>query len=392
MIYLDHHAASPLEEGVREACGRALREAWANPSSTHRLGQSARRLLEEARAQVAEACGVAPLDLIWTSGGTEACNWGVEGLCAGPPARLVTSTIEHPAVEESVQALARRGWRIERLKVEAGRPPGASAIEALGLGPADRLICQWVNHEVGTILPVEDYAAAAKRSGAQVFVDASQALGKLDFSGLVSQVDAFALAAPKIGGPAGAGALWLRRGVELPPRFVGGGQERGRRAGSPDVLACVGFGAAARRVGERLAQRERLGAMQRDFEAALEARGGLINGREAARVPTVSNVSFPGQRAALLVHALDIEGLCVSSGPACSSALAQPSPTVVAMYPGHEERAQAALRFSWGASTEWAELEAALACLDRVLARFRRPLASPPAQPSFSREARSDHD
>ncbi len=366
MIYLDHHAASPMSADVRAAVERAREEAWANPASVHAAGRAARAVLERARTEVASAIGARVADVVFTAGGTEACNLGVLGLGEGAR-RVVTTTIEHPAVEAAVGVLERAGAEVVRLKVPEGRAPELDA----ALEGADLAVIGWVNHETGTLMPAAEYAARCREAGVPLFVDATQALGKVPLDVSTLPATAVALASSKIGGPPAAGALWIARDASIAPRQIGGAQERGRRAGTPDPAAMAGFGAACRGIDARLAVMEAVGARRDRIERALVAEGAVVNGAQARRVATVTNVSVRGWRGSRLVAALDLEGLCVSSGAACSSGLDAPSPVIRAMAPDEPWRAEAALRLSLGPGTREDEVDAAIDILRRVLARRR---------------------
>ena len=380
MIYLDHHASTPLAAAAARAMDDARAAAWANPSSVHAAGRRARALLEDARRAIAEAVCADAADLVLTSGGTESVNLAVLGL--GARAQHVISTdIEHPALGEAVARLEQAGARVTRLRVQGGVAPSvdalAAALTANSSAPAPQstiVALQWVNHETGSLLPIADYAALCRARGVPLVVDASQALGKVRVDLRALGADAVAFAASKIGGPHGAGALYVARAVSLAPLLAGGGQERGRRPGTPDVRAAVGFGAAAAVLADRLAAMPRLAALRDRLEAALVARGAVVNGHDAGseRVATATHVAFDGLRGEVLVAALDVEGVCVSSGAACSSGLAAPSPSVLAMYPHAPWRAAGALRFSLGPENDERDVDAALVALDRVLARLGR--------------------
>ncbi|MFO0693333.1 MAG: cysteine desulfurase family protein [Polyangiales bacterium] len=369
MIYLDHHAAAPVVPEAVSAMRAAEGIAFANPSSLHRHGRRARELMEEARAHVARAVGARAADVVFTSGGTEAVNLGVFGL-AGGVERIVTTTIEHPAVVAPLATLERQGIEVIRLPVVEGVGLDPEAVAA-HLDARTLVAMQWVNHEVGTILPVEAIALACRSRGAKLVVDATQAVGKVPIDVGTVGCSALAVASHKLGGPAGAGALIVERGLELEPRIVGGGQERGRRAGTPDVLSLVGFGAACRLVEERLEAMDAVSERRDRLEAALGRWGGRTNGTSLPRVATVTHASFPGARGTLLVAALDLEGLSVSSGAACSSGLDSPSPVIASLAPDEPWRAAAGLRLSLGPETTSDDVEAALAILERVLPRFR---------------------
>lgn len=368
MIYLDHHAASPLAPGVAEAMTRAQAVAWANPASPHRAGQAARAQLESAREAVASAIGARPADVVLTSGGTEACNLGVLGL--GKRCRhVVTTAVEHPAVMAAVEELARLGVEVTRVPVRGGRPPMPAAVEAALRPDTGLLAMQWVNHETGMVMPVAEVAERCRRRGVRVFIDASQALGKVPVDVASLGVEALAVAATKVGGPAGAGALYVARSAELVPSILGGAQERGRRAGSPDVVAQAGFAQALSSLAHRLGDQGRLAAERDRLERCLLDAGAVVNGAEGPRVSTVTNVSFAGFRASILVAALDLEGVCAASGPACSSGVDAPSAVISAMYPDAPWRASSSLRLSVGPTTLAPDVDAALPILQRVVSR-----------------------
>jgi len=368
VIYLDHHAAAPSPAAVRQVMHEAAAVAWANPSSTHAAGRASRRLLEAARDEVATSLGASAADVVLTAGGTEACNLGIRGLAAGCD-RIVTSQVEHPAVAESVRRLGDEGCEVIRLDVIEGRPPSPDQL-ASQLGPDTLVAIQWVNHETGTVFPVHAYAQACRERRARLFVDATQALGKVPVDVRTLEADAVAVAAQKIGGPAGAGACWVRRGVELEPVLDGGSQERGRRPGTPDTVSMVGFGAACRLTGDRLAEQPRVTELRDRIETTLVNLGAVLNGG-APRAGTVSNVSFRDWKGPILVAALDVEGLCVSTGAACSSGLQEPSAVIGAMYPDEQWRAGSAVRISLGMETTALDIEMASQAFQRVLARGR---------------------
>ncbi|MEM9727210.1 MAG: cysteine desulfurase family protein [Myxococcota bacterium] len=366
MIYLDHHAATPLMPEVREAMDRAATKGWANPSSTHAAGRAAKRYLEHARDQVAAAVASSPSDVVLTGGGTEACNLGVRGLAEGRR-RIITTAIEHPAVERSVNRLAEAGAEVVVLPVSAGIPPTPGALDAL-IEDDSLVAIQWVNHETGTVFPVAAYAEVCRARGARLFVDATQALGKVPVEVERLGADAVAFAAQKIGGPPGAGACWVRRGIDLTPVLDGGSQERGRWPGTPDTVAMVGFGQAAALADARLSGQEALGALRDRIETELLGLGAVRNG-SGPRVATVANLSFEGWEGAVLVAALDVEGVCASTGAACSSGLQEPSAVLRAMYPDEQWRAGSAVRISLGIETTEAEIIRAGTAFEAVLAR-----------------------
>lgn len=372
-VYLDHHAATPPHPEVLAAL-RALGEAgWANPSSVHADGRASRALIERAREQIAAAIGAAPADVVLTAGGTEACNLALFGAPLARGAHVLTTTVEHPAVVEPLARLEASGeLTVSRLPVPGGRVMDPAQLMA-AVTPATRLLAlQWVNHETGTIFPVAAYAHACRAAGVLTFVDATQAFGKLPLDVNALGADLVALASHKIGGPAGAGALWVRRGVDLRSLIVGGGQERGRRAGTADVRAAVGFGVACALLPQRLDAQPRIAELRDRLEHALLALGARRNAADGPRVATATNLWFPGRRSDALVAALDLEGVAVSAGAACSSGKSEPSPVLLAMHPEEVAKSQASLRFSFG--PEVSEID-----VDFVSNRCANVLARPAA-------------
>jgi cysteine desulfurase len=344
----------------------AAESAWANPSSTHAAGREAKRLLEEARERIAAVLGSAPSDLVLTGGGTEACNLGVRGVARGRR-RIVTTKVEHPAVARTVAQLQSEGSEVVRLDVPRGTPPEPDALREQ-VDSTTAVAVQWINHETGTRFPIDAYASVCAEAGAALFVDATQALGKLPIDVGALGADALAIAAHKVGGPPSAGACWLRRGLDVEPVLAGGSQERGRRPGTPDTLSMVGFGAAAGLVNERIAAQPSIGRHRDRIEASLVELGATSNA-EGPRAATVTNLSFRGWEGALLAAAMDLEGVCLSTGAACSSGLQAPSAVLLAMYPDEQWRAGSALRISLGMETSGEEINATIAAFRRVLAR-----------------------
>ncbi len=374
MIYLDHHAATPLCSAARDAMRRALDDdaqlMAGNPSSAHTAGRRARALLERGREQVARALGAAPADIVLTSGGTESCNLGLRGaLPSAAGKHIITTTIEHPAVATVIAQLERDGARVTRLGVPTGVPFTADELDIAITTDTALIAIQWINHETGTLFPIASYAALCRERRVPLFVDATQAAGKVAIDLARLPVDLLAIASHKLGGPAGAGALFVRKGIDVDPLLLGGAQERGRRAGSPDVLAVTGFGAACELIGQRLDARLPLLALRERVEHGVRALGFVINAGDGPRTPTAVNASLIGTRGPELVAALDLEGVCVSSGAACSSGLAAPSPVLLAMHADAPERASSALRFSFGPETTKADVDFALEALRRVVSR-----------------------
>jgi cysteine desulfurase len=358
-IYLDWNATTPPHPAVLVAMARAAEESWGNPSSTHSMGRKARARVEDAREKLAEICAVHPRDVLFTSGGTEANNLALMAAVG-----LALSRIEHPSVTRVAERLAQRGIPVVWLSVpENGRLEPAAYREALTRLPRGSIaVLMAANHETGVLQPLEQVALIAHELGATLHVDAVQALGKLPPE-TWRFADTLALAAHKIRGPKGVGALAFR-GTHTPrPLLVGGSQERGLRPGTVDPIAAAGFLAALERVEQGPTRYAELAQLRDDFERTFAV--AAVNGGEAARLPHVSNLSFPGFSGDELVAALDLAGICVSSGSACSAGTTEPSPVISAML--GRERARAAVRVSLGETTAPADIQAAKAAFRRVL-------------------------
>ncbi len=374
-VYLDWNATTPPHPAVLEAMRAAADVAWANPASVHGPGRRARALVEEAREAVAALVGLDPRDAVLTSGGTEANNLALAlpfGEGEGSRRRaLVVSRIEHPSIVRTAEALGRRGVLVVWVEpLPSGVLPAAAFAEAVERTQAEAdvrlVVLQAVNHETGVVQPVAEVAAIAHGSGALLHVDAVQAVGRLSRDAW-SGADLVSVAAHKIRGPKGIGALCTRAGLKVRPLLFGGAQERGVRPGTQDPIACAGFAEAARRAREAGPAAYARVAEQRDrLEAELVALGGLVNG-EGPRAPHVTNLSWPGWRGDELCAALDLEGVAVSSGSACSAGTAEPSPIITAMT--GSARAASAVRVSLGEDTTPEEVTSAICAFRRVLRR-----------------------
>lgn len=360
--YFDWNATTPLHPSVVRAMAEAAPVAWANPASVHAAGRRARAVLEDAREAVASLVGRDPRDVCFTSGGTEANNLALSAATA-----LATSRLEHPSVVRLAERLEARGVPVAWIHVaEHGRIEPDAAEAALAVLPRGAtLAVSAVNHETGVIHPLAELAAVAALGGARLHVDAVQAVGRLAPE-LYRFGDSLSIASHKIRGPKGIGALAFRPGGAPPPLLVGGAQERGLRPGTVDAVAAAGFGQAAllaRGGPERYAG---LAVLRDRVEAALGDRV-TRNGASVPRAPHVSNFSVPDRRGDELVAALDLEGLRVSSGSACSAGTSEPSPVIEAM--AGKARALGAIRVSLGEETSTEQVERLIRALLRLVAR-----------------------
>jgi len=372
-VYLDHNATTPVDARVALAMRAALEETWGNPSSVHREGRRARDLVERARAEVSALLGGQDGRVVFTSGGTEADLLGIVGAARaararGRPARVVTSPLEHPAVAGATATLAAEGFEVVTVPTD---PVGRIDPAALR-GEAALVSFALANHELGNLYDVRALAEAARKLGAIVHCDAVQAAGKVAIDVEALGVDLVAISAHKLYGPKGAGALWMRRGVELDPLHPGGHQEKGLRPGTEDVAAIVGFGEAARLArGEGLEAAPGVAALRDRLEAAcLAIEGARVHGDRAARVGNTTNVGFSGVRGELVVISLDLEGVAASTGAACTSGRVEPSPVIVALGQAPADAAEA-VRFSLGRGTRSEDIERVAAILPAIVARVR---------------------
>ena len=362
-IYLDHNATTPLGAPAREAMAAAAATAG-NPSSIHAEGRAARGLVDDARARVAALVGGATDEVVFTSGGTEACVAGVVGL-GRAARRVVTTAIEHPAVAGACQALAAEGAEVVHAPVDAGGRIVLEALDALARGGGLVAIAA-ANHELGTVQDVAAIAAIARAHGARLLVDAVQVAGRAPLAPIAAVADAIAISAHKLGGPMGAGALWVRRGALLAPVVAAGHQERGRRAGTENVVGIAGFGAAAAAVS--LDDLARVRALAARLEDGLVAQGWIIRARAAPRIGNTINARAVGALGESIVIALDLAGVAASTGAACTSGSVKPSPVLLGL--GEDERsAREAVRFSLGVTNTDEEIDRVLAILPPIVAR-----------------------
>ncbi len=375
-VYLDHNATTPLAPSVREAMLPWLGVRFGNASSRHEYGRAARRAIDEARQQVADAVGAVHGEIVFTSGGSEANNLLLKGYAERlRPGCLAVGASEHPCVLKPAEQLARRGWQVEQLPVD---PEGLILFpvyaEILARRPA-LVSVMLANNETGVVQDIAALARVAREAGAYFHSDAVQAFGKLalDFRVLNGAgVNALSLSAHKIGGPQGAGALVLDKRLDLDPLIAGGGHERGLRSGTENVAAIVGFGEASRLVRETQAERARAQTILRDrLVAALSSLGARVFGLRAERLPNTVYFSLPGIDGETLVAQLDRAGFAVASGAACSSANPEPSHVLQAM--GVDPLlARGAVRVSLGATTQGAEIDEFMTVLQATYQRLQQ--------------------
>lgn len=375
-IFLDYNSTTPLDPEVAEAMAARQREAWGNPSSVHAAGRAAKKLLEEARVRVAAELHCDPGELYFTSGGTESDNLALKGSYFGDPRkprRVAISAIEHSAVRGAAEDLRRLGAEVVPIPADSR---GIVTPEALEKAVHDGVAVAAVmaaNNETGTVQPVRELADAAHAHQARFLCDAVQAIGKIEVDVQAWDVDFLALTAHKFYGPRGIGVLYMRRGVPLAPQISGGGHERNRRAGTENVIGAWGLCLALEKANRLLAAEDaRLRDLSEYFMQALAARvpGTHLHGDPKFRVANTVNCSFQGVEGESVVVSLDLKGLCVASGSACSSGATEPSHVILALGV-QPELAAGAVRFSFGRSTTRADIDRLLGELPPIVERLR---------------------
>ena len=352
-VYLDYNATAPVKPEVAAAVAAAL-SSTGNPSSVHSFGRAVRELVEDARDTVAALVGAAPADVVFTGGGTEANNLALRG--AGRR-RLVVSAVEHPSVLAAARAIYPE---TVVLPVDGdGRVAPASLGEALGPEAGDTLVSiMLANNETGVIQPVSELAAVSHAAGALFHCDAVQGPGRIPVDIAALGADYLSLSAHKFGGPKGVGALVLSASAEISPTNIGGGQERGRRAGTENVAGIAGMGTAARLAAEDLQRAPHLGELRDSIEGALREINAAVTvfGVGADRLPNTTALTMPGVQSETQVMALDLAGVAVSAGSACSSGRVEPSHVLRAM--GVDDAAGGcAIRVSLGWASETTDIE-----------------------------------
>lgn len=376
-IYLDYSATTPVDPQVREAMRPYFEGAFGNPSAAHALGREAKATLEQARETVAGLLGTADKDeVVFASSGTEADNLALAGTAFAYQERgrhIITSAVEHAAVLETCTALERGGFSVTYLPVNGH---GVLDLEQLrrAIRPDTILVSlMHANNEVGVLFPLADIGAITKERGVLFHTDAVQSFGKVPLDVRHCKIDLLSLSAHKIYGPKGVAALYVRRGVRLQSLLRGGGQERGRRAGTENVPAIVGLAEAARLMFlEMPGEGERMGKLRDRFEEGVLARieGVRVNAQKGPRLSHTSNLTFEGVEAQTLVVALDLEGIAVSAGSACHVGSLQPSHVLRAMGLS-PEHVGGSLRFSLGRFTREEDIDSVLAILPHLVARVR---------------------
>ncbi|HHT06569.1 MAG TPA: cysteine desulfurase NifS [Hydrogenispora sp.] len=376
MIYLDHAATTPVKPEVLEAMLPYFTEHYGNPSSVYKIAQRNKKAIDDARAVVAGHLGAQPNEIFFTSGGTEADNWAIKGIAAALKEKgnhVITTNIEHHAVLHPCQYLEKQGYEVTYLEVNADGLVSAEQVEA-AIRPETILITiMYANNEIGTIMPIAEIGAVAKKHGITFHTDAVQAVGQLPIDVRAQNIDLLSLSGHKFYGPKGTGALYIRRGLKLPPLLHGGGQERSRRAGTENVPGIVGLATALDLAYQDLeAKNAKLKALRDYLIDGIEARIPYcrLNGHREARLPNNVNVSFEFIEGESLLLLLDMEGIAASSGSACTSGSLDPSHVLLALGLPYEQ-AHGSIRFTLGENNTREEMDVVLAKLPPFVEKLR---------------------
>jgi cysteine desulfurase len=375
-IYLDYAATTPMHPEVVKAMLPYFTDAFGNPSSIHSYGQEAKGAIEEARVKVADLIGARGEEIIFTSGGTEADNFALKGVAFANESKgnhIITSSIEHHAVIETCKFLERRGFRVTYLPVdEYGLVDPGDVRKAITDNTILISVMQ-ANNEMGTIEPIAEIGKIAREAGIYFHTDAVQTVGHIPVDINELEVDLLSMSAHKVYGPKGVGALYIRKGTKLIPFMHGGDQERRRRASTENVPGIVGLGKAVELVQQEMGEEaERLTYLRDQLIKGLLGRidHTRLNGHPLKRLPNNVNVSVDYVEGESMLLNLDLEGICASTGSACSSSSLEPSHVLLALGLSPEQ-AHGSLRFSLGKWTSEEEIERVLEVLPRVVAKLR---------------------
>ena len=381
-VYLDHSATPPPDPRVIEAMLPYLTEKFGNASSVHLWGQEARAAVDRARRQIARLIGARANEIVLVSGGTEANNLAISGVCESAVSHgrhIITSAIEHPSVRGAVDSFEKQGWEVSRLPVYGDGIVRIEDVRSTLRKDTALVSVMLANNEIGAIQPIAEIGALIREERERghrdlwFHTDAVQAAGRIAIDVDSLGVDLLSLSGHKIYAPKGAGALYVRRGIRLVPQQIGGHQERERRAGTESVPNIVAFGAAAELAQNEMdARNERTRRLRDRFEKEVAARIGEVtfNGDRERRLPHLSNISFRFiEGEGLLIH-LDMQGVAVSTGSACSSGTLEPSPVILALG-RDEELARGAIRFSFGKDNTEEDVDYAVEALVRAVESLR---------------------
>lgn len=376
MIYMDYNATAPVHPEVLEAIIPFYREQFGNPSSIHWAGRMVKGAVEEAREEVAGLVGCAPSEVIFTSCGSESDNMAIKGVAAANRSKgnhIITTSVEHPAVLNSCHYLEHGGYRITRLPVDRDGLVDPQELKS-AIGDQTILVsAMFANNETGVLFPVREIGAICRERGVYFHCDAVQTVGKVPVDCRGMDIGLLSLSGHKIGAPKGIGALVVRKGIKLHPLLHGGAQERNRRAGTENVAGIVALGKACQIAKEEMSsEAARVQQLRDRLEEGIMAifPQASLNGHRENRLPTTANISFTGLEADSLLLNLDLQGIAVSSGSACSSGTLKASPVLAAMGVDPAS-AKGSVRFSLGRTNTEEEVNYLLGVLPEILQRLQ---------------------
>ncbi|MGB9618868.1 MAG: cysteine desulfurase NifS [Armatimonadota bacterium] len=376
IIYLDHAATTPLDPEVLDAMMPFLTEKFGSASTLYSLGREARDAVEEARASVARLINAQPDEVYFTGGGSESDNWAIFGVAHAKVAKgkhIITSKIEHHAVLEPCHWLEKQGWTVTYLPVDEN---GFVDVEELRSSITEETVLITImhaNNEIGTIEPVEQIGAIARERGIHFHTDTVQTIGHIPVDVNSINCDSLAISAHKLYGPKGVGAMYVRKGARVEKFIRGGGQENNRRAGTHNVAGIVGFGKAAELAQSRMAEEAEKTRRLRDaLIAGIESKieDVKLNGDRVKRLPNNVNFSFEAVEGESMILMMDMNGICVSSGSACTSGSLDPSHVLMALGLRHEQ-AHGSLRMTLGKDNTDSHVERVLEVLPGIVRKLR---------------------
>ena len=376
MIYMDNAATTRMSETAFEAMRPYLLEQYANAAGTYGFAGASGAAIEKAREQIARVIGAKPAEIFFTSGGTESDNWALKGVAetyGDKGKHMIISAIEHHAVLHAAKALERTGWEITVLGVDEDGLVSSQKLEAASRPDTVLVSIMAANNEIGTIEPIAEIGAICRRHGVLFHTDAVQAFGHIPLDVNAMNIDMLSISAHKFHGPKGVGAFYLRRGVRLLPFMDGGAQEKKKRAGTSNVPGIVGMGAAAEEAAANLAQNaEKVAAVRDHLIARIEAEipHAKLNGHRTQRLPGNVNFCFRFIEGESMLMLLDNDGICASSGSACTSGSLDPSHVLLAIGLPHEI-AHGSLRLSLSEETTMQDADAAVDSLKAIIPRLR---------------------
>lgn len=375
-VYLDHSATTPLRTDVLEAMLPYLKDKFGNASSIHGFGREAKVALEEAREKVAGIINAAPSEIFFTSGGTESDNLAIKGTAFANRKKgkhIITSQIEHHAVLESSKFLEKEGFEVTYLPVDSRGLVDPDGLKKAMRDDTTLVSIMHVNNEVGTIQPIQELCRIAKEKGAYFHTDGVQSVGKIRTDVKTSNVDMLSMSGHKIHGPKGVGVLYVRKGVRITPWTHGGHHERSRRAGTENLPGIVGFARALELMNQELDDQSRhmKNLTETFYRKLVESIPDVVLHGDSTRcVPNILSLSFKGVEGESVILSLDMKGVAVASGSACTSGTLEPSHVLSAMRVPPEV-AQGAVRFSFGRDNTMEDVEYVLSLLPEIVQRLR---------------------